>query len=431
MKYSKFALALTYLALMVANAYSAPGPAAIGKAIAEYDPATGSISVSFDHVNNWYIESASMSMTGNAPINLPQLGGLITDNDIRIGESAFAVGTAVDIDLGNVAATGLPSFNGKIPDLTIHWNAGLGAPGRTNPVCLAGVSCAAHTNTLWGTDLITKGAIVEISTETGAVDLYLGETRPHRITALAYDSVNSSLYGIDIINDVLVTIDTLTGTISSIGSLGIDTTRGGAAFDINSNTLYYTDDITSSLYAVDTSTGTASLVGGPLGISGSPEGLAFDPIANVLYLTTNRDGLYSVNRTTGVASFIANLSEDVTRHGLAFNVRDNMLYLAEDRNNTFIDSLLYTVDTTTGAMTAIGLIGENIAGLAFEDPALVPAPVPEPTTAALTLAATLCLAFIHGRSHRSGSNRSLNSTYACTSDVELRLLALLRARFSC
>jgi len=97
-----------------------PGPPG-GTVSAEYDPVTGQIIVSVNDVNNWYIESASSSLTAAAPSNLPGAAGLVTDHDTRIGETASGVFTYTDVDLGFIAAPGLP-----VDDLTIYWNAGFG-----------------------------------------------------------------------------------------------------------------------------------------------------------------------------------------------------------------------------------------------------------------------------------------------------------------
>lgn len=114
------------IGVMFTNWTGDPGPAGPGTAVAEYDPTTGQIIVSVDGVNNWYVESASSSLTGDGPAGLPNNGGLVTDNDTRIGESGFALFSFTDLDLGSVAALGL--LEG---DLTINWNAGLGQPLQT------------------------------------------------------------------------------------------------------------------------------------------------------------------------------------------------------------------------------------------------------------------------------------------------------------
>ena len=107
------------------NWTSDPSPAVSGTASAEYNPVTGEISVSVNGVVNWYVEHVGQSsMTGpdDAASVLPQAGGLITDNDIRIGETTFSE-FSYDVDLGAVAATGIANDG----SLKIFWNSGLGS----------------------------------------------------------------------------------------------------------------------------------------------------------------------------------------------------------------------------------------------------------------------------------------------------------------
>ena len=111
-----------------------PGPATLGTATAEYDPATGQIVVSVDGVNNWYIERVSSSLTIDAHTGL-LAASLVTDNDTRIGESTLALFSYSDQNLGNVAEAGLP-----LGDLRIYWNAGLGQPLEMQQVTYLGVA---------------------------------------------------------------------------------------------------------------------------------------------------------------------------------------------------------------------------------------------------------------------------------------------------
>src|SRR6266566_4628097 len=85
----------------------------------------------------------------------------------------------------------------------------------------------------------------------------------------------------------------------------------GLAYDTNHSILYGVDGggRTSSLYSISTSTGAAILIGN-LGIASGDEGLLYDSAANILYLTAgdfsypNLDTLYTVNTTTGLASVV-------------------------------------------------------------------------------------------------------------------------------
>lgn len=108
--------------------YPPPPTPSFPQASGQYDPETGSIRVSVKDVTNWYIESASSSLVGNIPSELPASGGLVSDNNVRIGESSIAL-FSYEVDLGNVAATGLPK-----DDLRIFWNEGLGTPLWSQPV---------------------------------------------------------------------------------------------------------------------------------------------------------------------------------------------------------------------------------------------------------------------------------------------------------
>jgi hypothetical protein len=100
-------------------AMAAPGPAEVGSVVVEYDEVTGQVVVSVNGVNNWYLESLSEGLTGDAPVGLPAAAGLLTDSDLRIGETAFATFTYSDLDLGAVAEPGLS-------DLKVFYNTGLG-----------------------------------------------------------------------------------------------------------------------------------------------------------------------------------------------------------------------------------------------------------------------------------------------------------------
>ena len=105
-------------------------PAGPNSATGHYDPATGEIEVDVNGVVNWYVENVgSASMTGDAPAGLPQAPGLVTDNDTRVGESAFAP-FAYSQNLGNIAAAGLPDAG----TLTIFWNASLGGALQSAPL---------------------------------------------------------------------------------------------------------------------------------------------------------------------------------------------------------------------------------------------------------------------------------------------------------
>ncbi len=126
----KILLAALSLFLFSAEAHAFLGPAPVATAIADYDPATGQISVSINGVNNWWVQSLSSGLTGDEPSHSPLIPvSLQTNNDEIFGETAFAVASATDVSLGNVAALNLPAG-----DLFINWSIGLASGPFQLPV---------------------------------------------------------------------------------------------------------------------------------------------------------------------------------------------------------------------------------------------------------------------------------------------------------
>ncbi len=163
----------------------------------------------------------------------------------------------------------------------------------------------------------------------------------------------------------LISIDTTTFAITTIGDLGIPFTSGGLAYDPNSDILYLVDGLSGTvangLYTVDRSTGVATL----LGIHGVTDllGLAFDSTNNILYASsydgnTNSGAFYTLDTGTGAATLVGN-----TRgySGLAYN--SNLDQLLGTQGTTF-----YIIDPSTGgsdqALADFGVGQRN--GLAYD-----------------------------------------------------------------
>jgi hypothetical protein len=128
----RLTIALALVAVFaVSNDALATPMAPAGEVRGEYDPDTGNIQISVNSVTNWFVEHVGFaSMTGDAPAGLPAGGGSVGDNDLRIGETNFLSSMTYDVDLGNVAITGIPD-NGT---LRVFWNASAGVPTQDFPV---------------------------------------------------------------------------------------------------------------------------------------------------------------------------------------------------------------------------------------------------------------------------------------------------------
>ncbi|MEK6239282.1 MAG: hypothetical protein N2C14_31575, partial [Planctomycetales bacterium] len=82
-------------------------------------------------------------------------------------------------------------------------------------------------------DLVTIDSVTGAGTSIGSLGFDF-------VAALAYDSNTGTVYGLDNATDQLITIDQATGVGTAVGSVGYTTTVG-LAFDPNTDTLYGTD----------------------------------------------------------------------------------------------------------------------------------------------------------------------------------------------
>lgn len=171
--------------------------------------------------------------------------------------------------------------------------------------------------TFLGGDLFVSDVWSGSSYETGTVDLGTGtytfvsdQGGSWDWHGLASDESAGLIYSIDIDNGNVLKSMTAAGWITTIGTgAGID--GRGMAFDDTHNILYATGSgpLGRILATVDTVLGTSSLIN-YTGLSSSNyyEGLAYDEVSGILYLTSSTAGgvssLYTVNVTTGLATLV-------------------------------------------------------------------------------------------------------------------------------
>lgn len=197
------------------------------------------------------------------------------------------------------------------------------------------------------------------------------------VEALGFNPLTGTLYGIDDENssssfESLITIDTLTGAGTLVGSLGFTASNPGFAIS-PSGIGYLSHDpggtSSDAIYTVNLSNGVATKLGNT-GVNGI-DGLAF--AGNTLYGISGFSiykGVYTLDITNGTAtSFLANSDFD-KQMGLAYDGND--LWAISS------DSSAYSIDLATKVVTASHILsGGGFEGLAIQ-PSV--APVPEPGT---------------------------------------------------
>lgn len=170
----------------------------------------------------------------------------------------------------------------------------------------------------------------------------------------------STLYTLDYDANMLVAIDTATGTVTPIGSSFPTGAHSwtGAAGDPTSGQLYGAScDITQTgIYTIDVNTGTATLIGTT---SDAPclIGIAINAAGEMYGFDIVTDSLYRVDKTNGTATMIGSLGFDANfSQGMDFDEDSGTLYLAAYNNGT-ASGELRVADTTTGNTTLVGFFG--------------------------------------------------------------------------
>ena len=190
-----------------------------------------------------------------------------------------------------------------------------------------------------------------------------GCTRPE---GLAYDTNAEVLYVTDSYSDMLSRVDVATGVATSIGRIGFDRVDG-LAFDPTTNTLYGAsvplDGSDAQLITIDTVTGSGSLVGT---VSGYPliRGLAFDPTSNSLYGVGA--GLLLKIDTTNAAAILVGTLGGADFAGLDYDPVSGMLIGSAPSTSELV--LLSPVYPETALpYTVIGVTdGRGMLGLAYD-----------------------------------------------------------------
>ncbi|MCC6427784.1 MAG: hypothetical protein IT435_13305 [Phycisphaerales bacterium] len=145
-----------------------------------------------------------------------------------------------------------------------------------------------------------------------------------------------------------------TGAFAKLGD--VPGVTQGMAWDWNRN-LFYIIDNTKKLYTMTTG-GSRMLVGTVTGTGSTLNCLAFDPVSRTLFAVAASGGqLFKIDRDTLVASAIGSPSGG-NLGGLDYDTTTGTLYGISDV--TIGGTRLVSINTTTGAQTAIGTLGAGI-----------------------------------------------------------------------
>ncbi len=159
----------------------------------------------------------------------------------------------------------------------------------------------------------------------------------------------------------LLTIDTTTGNMTTIGNLGL--VMNGLAYDATTDKLYgcaYDGSANSILYEINYNNGTYTQIGTIS--AGIMIGIAANSHGNLYGVNISDDALYSINKTTGAGTVIGSLGYDIGyAQDIAFDKDNDKLYGALYAT----EGLLGEIDTLTGTVTVYNTMTCELTGLAF------------------------------------------------------------------
>jgi hypothetical protein len=256
---------------------------------------------------------------------------------------------------------GITFFSNEL--ISVDTNTGAGTLVGSLDATLSGYGIAARYGRLYTFDP-NSDQIVEINPATAAVGNYIsiGVTNLQGEGDLAFRSdgvgfLASALHADGSVANDFYTFDVIAGTSHRLGTSTM--TIDALAFDATNN-LYALAKDDDNLYLVNQSTGAMTVVGS-LGVEVSSPfaGMTFGT-DGTLYAAIN-DQLYTINKTTGAASFGGGDVEDFgfsSISGLAFQTPQPPTRLV---GITFFGNQLFSVDTTDGAGALIGNLGATVS----------------------------------------------------------------------
>ncbi len=296
------------------------------------------------------IENAGMNDENNWSLTLSDGGAYtstVTNRPINAGES-------LQIDMDNwTPAEGEYTLTAT---LTMAGDGNTTNDTLTRTVLVGDFTVAFAWNALHdGGAGATGDGPINIALEIGAMSQIRNDNSDFIAAA---DYVGNEIYGTRYSNEgpsPLVKIDPTTGVVTHIGGGVVNIT--GFAYDITTETAYVMD-FAGALGTIDLTTGVVTNIGG------SDEyviGLACDANGNLFAISLN-DYLTSVDKTTGVHTQIGDLGVDIHyAQDICFDRDNNILYGALYAGT----GGLYTINTTTGAATLIAEVVDELTGLAI------------------------------------------------------------------
>mgnify|MGYP003573231746 CR=1 FL=1 len=218
-------------------------------------------------------------------------------------------------------------------------------------MAVAGAAALFLTGTAQADEIFCTGqsgtGLSTVDTDT-ASGTNVGSTGYSGVWAAAFDNNDGTLYTTVNWGQYLGTINVTTGAVTTIGSAQSGTNL--IALECADDGTLYGLDFGAGLWTIDKSTGVRSLVG--YGSMYNAMDLAFD--SNGTLWAANGNYLYTINTATGASTAVGPITGISGGAVMSITFDENdVLYAMPWTGN----AVLYTVDTGTGAATSVGSTG--------------------------------------------------------------------------
>ena len=248
--------------------------------------------------------------------------------------------------------TGIPNANLQNSSITV--NAGTGISVSGSPVSLGGAITVTNT----GVTSITAGSGISVSASTGAVTITATGATPTTGKLVLNGPSSSVIWGI--MNNNVYKYNPTTQETCFVGATGLSTDIPYDMAFHPDGTLYAITD-TAKLYTIDTTTGAATFVVN-VSVTGTNSMVISD--AGVCYINANLTDLATLDLTTGTATIIGTIQTPgpVTWSGAGDLVFFNGLLYFTTLGPSF--ALIIVNIATPSASTLVATIADLIHGLA-------------------------------------------------------------------
>jgi 6-phosphogluconolactonase (cycloisomerase 2 family) len=180
----------------------------------------------------------------------------------------------------------------------------------------------------------------------------------HPSGKFAYVADGSSGFPGESDNVAMYAINTTTGTLTSLGTVGAGAFPSAIAIDPLGKFAYVANSNSNdvSMYTINAATGALTSVG-LIAAGTDPASVAVGPSGKFTYVTnsgSNDVSMYTINATTGALTSMGTIAAELAPTSIAITPSGNFAYVTNSGSNSVS---MYSIDSATGALTLIGTIG--------------------------------------------------------------------------